>query len=248
MCICAAGCSACGRSNLFSLAFPCKAWHNRIIFLSKVRDTMRAEQNTRWFLAAEAVLYLAFLCCDLQSVFSISTALKYAALLLCLFYSAVIPAARMGRLVCSRLDPDCSSRLFSAGAEPLVFPRRGAVLSRTIFICAAPAPHADLSRPALAPRRRQRRGIAHARPIRPAAPVDYADLRLLPRSFCATPSKAFAPLPRMGLRCSAAASGCLWAATFAWGCTTSSRIFPCLPAQQRQYSSACGRCISLRRY
>ncbi len=91
-----------------------------------------------------------------------------------------------------RLDPDCSSRLFSAGAEPLVFPRRGAVLSRTIFICAAPAPHADLSRPALAPRRRQRRGIAHARPIRPAAPVDYADLRLLPAAFCATPSKAFA--------------------------------------------------------
>ena len=60
-----------GGATFFSLAFPCKAWHNRIIFLSKVRDTMRAEQNTRWFLAAEAVLYLAFLCCDLQSVFSI---------------------------------------------------------------------------------------------------------------------------------------------------------------------------------
>ena len=73
---------------------------------------MRAEQNTRWFLAAEAVLYLAFLCCDLQSVFSISTALKYAALLLCLFYSAGHTGSEDGRLVCAALTLTAAAYFF----------------------------------------------------------------------------------------------------------------------------------------
>ena len=106
------GAPPAGGATFFSLACPCKAWHNRIIFLSKVRDTMRAEQNTRWFLAAEAVLYLAFLCCDLQSVFSISTALKYAALLLCLFYSAGHTGSEDGRLVCAALTLTAAADFF----------------------------------------------------------------------------------------------------------------------------------------
>ena len=73
---------------------------------------MRARRNTRLFLAAEAALYLAFLCCDLRGAFLISTGLKYAELLLCLFYSAGNAGSRDGRLVCVALALTAAADFF----------------------------------------------------------------------------------------------------------------------------------------
>lgn len=73
---------------------------------------MRARRNTRLFLAAEAALYLAFLCCDLRGAFLISTGLKYAALLLCLFYSAGNAGQPDGRLVCVALALTAAADFF----------------------------------------------------------------------------------------------------------------------------------------
>lgn len=199
------------------------------------------------FLAAEAVLYLAFLCCDLQSVFSISTALKYAALLLCLFYSAGHTGSEDGRLVCAALTLTAAADFFLLVLNRWYF--LGVALFCPVqFLYALRLRRMQISPGPLWPRAAASGGallmLGLSGLLRPLTMLICV---YFPQLLC-NAVESLRPSSAHGVRCSAAASGCLWAATFAWGCTTSSRIFPCLPAQQRQYSSACGRCISLRRY